>query len=268
MRHESPYSGDVASMHRLTFLTTLALTASLFGCGGKKPAATPTDSTASEAKKGDTSDGTTTDKSDDSAPKKDECSGSEIGNLEDMLLKSSCEAPMSPDSLTPSDLKGRLEVTVAPSPTKVAPGGKADLILSFANKGKDPLTLHFRIDPLPRFDVETLDAKGHRIDTPAGKAPPPPKGVSPPPATEAKVARITIAAGGTARARVPWEAVKTRWAPEKYRGSPPERGFPRTPAGPLPKGKYTLKVVTPLVGASEGPDRETTAPKTPIEIGG
>jgi hypothetical protein len=57
-----------------------------------------------------------------------------------------------------------------------------------------------------------------------------------------------------------------KWAPEKYRGTPPERGYPRAPAGPLPKGKYGLKVVTPLVGVSEGVDHEMTAPKVEIEI--
>ena len=79
-------------------------------------------------------------------------------------------------------------------------------------------------------------------------------------------ARITIAPNGSARARMPWEAVKMKWAPEKYRGTPPERGYPRAPAGPLAKGTYTVKMITPLVGVSEGVDHEMTAPKVEIEI--
>jgi hypothetical protein len=57
-----------------------------------------------------------------------------------------------------------------------------------------------------------------------------------------------------------------KWAPEKYRGTPPERGYPRAPAGPLPKGKYSVKVVTPLVGVSEGVGHEMSAPAVEIEI--
>jgi len=64
---------------------------------------------------------------------------------------------------------------------------------------------------------------------------------------------------------VPWEAVRTRWAPEKYAGTPPEMGFPRVSAGPLGKGKYKLRVVTPLTNIFEGTDKEISAPK--IDIG-
>ena len=158
------------------------------------------------------------------------------------------------------------------SPTRVAPGGKSDLLVTFANKSKEPLVLHFRIDPVARFEVEVWDQptkKGpKRADMPAGNPPPPPKGTSQPTASEVKTARITIAPNGSARARIPWEAVKMKWAPEKVRGTPAERGFPRTPAGPLAKGKYTVKVVTPLVGVSEGVDHEMSAPRVEIEIGG
>ena len=103
---------------------------------------------------------------------------------------------------------------------------------------------------------------------PPGKPPNPPKGHSQPPPNDPKVAKITLAANGTARARLAWEAVKMKWAPEKVRGTPSERGFPRTPAGALPKGKYTVKVMTPLVGVNEGVDHEISAPKVEIEVGG
>ena len=275
-------------MHRLTSLSAASLFASFVGlsglaaaagCGGdKKPADDPgshvTTGSADDADGGDkTAEG---DKGggdkgggDKGGEKKDECVGFEIANLEDALMKVACEeSNVKPDSIAPIDLKGKLEVTVSASPTKPAPGGKVDLLVTYANKSKEPLTLHFKIDPVARFEVEVLDKKGKRADMPAGNPPPPPKGATQPPPSEAKSARLTIAPNGFARARLSWEAVKTKWAPEKYRGTPPERGYPRTPAGPLPKGKYTVKVNTPLVGVSEGIDHEVSAPRVEVEIGG
>jgi hypothetical protein len=76
-----------------------------------------------------------------------------------------------------------------------------------------------------------------------------------------------LAANGTAKMPLVWEANKTKWAPEKLKGTPPEKGYPRASAGPLPKGKYTLRVVTPLVGFFEGIDHEVTQPKAALEIG-
>lgn len=265
-------------MHRLTLS---ALAASLFvlsGCGNSKPpeAATKSETTSTdtgEKKEEGTKPGSGEKASGDEAPaaeKKDECTGFEIGNVEDTLLKSACEAPsLRPDTISPVDLKGKLETKITVSPAKVAPGGKVDFLVSFTNKSKDPLTLHFRIDPTARFEIEAFDAKkNNRVEMPAGKPPPFKKGETPPAAAEPKTGRVTLVANGSARARVTWEAVKTRWAPEKVRGTPPERGYPRLPAGPLPKGKYKVRVITPLVGVSEGPDREMTAPKVDLEIGG
>jgi len=272
-------------MHRLIRSSLIAsllglLVHGTLGCGGgKKPAGTA----STDADGGTGSDGTekggddtaSAEKGDGGAggEKKDECVGFDIGNLDVMLLKSACEeANVKPDSLTPVDLKGKLEVTVSASPTKLGAGGKADLMITYANKSKEPLVLHFKIDPLPRFEIEVWDPSGKkgpkRADLPAGNPPAPPKGATQPPPSEAKSAKITIAPNGSARARIPWEAVKMKWAPEKYRGTPPERGFPRAAAGPLPKGKYTVKVLTPLVGVSEGVDHEMSAPKVEIEIGG
>ena len=268
-------------MHRLigrSALTTTTLVAIAIvglGCGGGKPAEVATGSTDGGTEKSDRSDetpGSGPVGDGGAAPeKKDECVGFDIGNLEDMLLKVSCEEPnVKPDSMPPVDLKGKLEVTVSASPTKSAPGGKVDLLVSFVNKSKEPLTLHFKIDPVPRFELEVYDTKAlsKRADMPAGSPPPPPKGATQPTPSEAKTARVTVAPNGSARVRMPWEAVKMKWAPEKFRGTPFERGYPRAAAGPLPKGKYSVKVVTPLVGVSEGVDHEMTAPKVEIEIGG
>lgn len=238
----------------------LALLVTAPGCRHGKPA----ESASSEVDAGDDQEGA-------SAEKRDECVGVNIANLDEMLLKSACVEPdVRPDSVPPVDLKGKLEVTLSASPTKPAPGGKVDLLVPFANTSAEPLVLHFKLDPVPRFDTEAYDTKAaaKRADLPAGRPPPPPKGATQPAPSEAKSARITIAPNGSARARVPWDAVKTKWAPEKYRGTPPERGYPRAPAGPLPKGKYNVRVLSPLVGVSEGVDHEMSAPRVELEIGG
>jgi hypothetical protein len=262
-------------MHRLNVACTLLL-GTVLACGGdKKPAADPskTTDTSSDVGGGDdkpphpaNSDAPAGDKS--AGEKKDVCVGHDIANLEDVLLKSECEVPDTrPDAVPNPDLKGKLEVTVSASPTKVAPGAKADLLVTFTNKSKEPLTLHFRIDPVARFETEAFDGKKKRVDMPAGQPPPPPKGHSAPPPADAKVAKVTVAAGGAAHARVPWDAVKMKWAPEKVRGTAVEKGYPRAPAGPLPKGKYSVRVVTPLVGVFEGGEHEVSAPKVEIEVG-
>jgi hypothetical protein len=205
----------------------------------------------------------------DAPPKKDVCSGFDIANLEDMLVKSDCEVPdAKPDMLQNPDMKGKLEVLLSATTPKVASGGKIELQVTFQNKTKEPMTLNFRIDPVARFETEAYDKSKKRVDMPAGNPPPPPKGHSAPPPAEAKVAKVTIAPAGYARVKVPWEAVKMKWAPDKVRGTAVERGYPRSPNGGLPKGKYTVKVVTPLVGVFEGGDHEVSAPKIDIEVGG
>ena len=266
-------------MHRLIGCSaTLPLVALLVlglgaGCGNGKPADSATSTSDAGEDGGAGGDESASGGADGGAngasgEKKDECVGFDIGNLEDLLLKNACEEPnVKPDSMQPVDLKGKLEVSVSASPTRSAGGGKVDLLVTFANKSKEPLVLHFKIDPVPRFEIEVYDTKkSKRADVPTGPTPPPPKGATQPPPSEAKSARVTIAPNGSARARMPWEAVKMKWAPEKYRGTPPERGYPRAAAGPLPKGKYLVKVLTPLVGVSEGVDHEMSAPKVEIEV--
>lgn len=263
-------------MHRLTLtgLLLAALAVASGACGGKKkdaedPSKATDKSAETDGGGGETaSSGGDADGGSGDAPKKDECVGFDIPNVEDVLLKSACEETQKPDAMQNVDLKGKLEVVASSVPTKIGPGGKTELLVTFTNKSKDPLTLHFKIDPTPRFETETYDKKGKRVDMPASNPPPPPKGVTQPPPSEPKAARLTIAANGTARMRLAWDAVKMKWAPEKVKGTPPERGYPRTAAGPLPKGKYTVKVVTPLVGVFEGVDHEMSAPKVEIEVGG
>jgi hypothetical protein len=62
--------------------------------------------------------------------------------------------------------------------------------------------------------------------------------------------------------------VKFKWASkDKAKGAMPGRGYPREPAGPIGKGKYVLRVITPLVGVSQGVDHEVSQPRTQVEVG-
>jgi hypothetical protein len=204
---------------------------------------------------------------DDSAgPKKDECSAFEISNLEEVLLKSACEVPNPKPEDKLMDAKN-VEVKVVTNGVKVTPGGHMDVTVIFTNKTKDVLPLLFTIDPMPRFEVQAYDTKGNRIDMPKNNPPALPAGVAPRVPGEPHTARVVLAANGSAKMSLGWDANKTKWAPEKLKGTPPEKGYPRAPAGPLGKGKYQLRVVTPLIGVFEGIDHEVTQPRTPIEVG-
>lgn len=267
MRDEGPERRQMGSMHRLTDATWIAraLAASAIvlvaGCGGGSP---PPESPSAPGE----GDAPTEQAGDDEGAAPKPCEGFDIGDLEDLLAKSDCEVPdATPEGVALEDLEGKLEITAGASPTKVAPGGKVDLVVTFTNKTADSMPLSFRIDPLARFETETYDAKGKRADVPTAKQPSLPKDYSPPPPSEPKVARVTVAANGSARVVVPWEAVRMRWAPDKVRGTAVERGYPRVPAGPLPRGTYTVKIMTPLVGVSEGVEHEVSAPKVEIEVG-
>ena len=163
-------------------------------------------------------------------------------------------------------MKDKLDIRVAAMPPHAKPGEKVDVLVVFVNKTKDTLNLYFTIDPTPRFEIEAYDAKKNRVDMPRGNPPPPPKGVTVPPAADVKTARVTLAATGSAKIHIPYVASRMKWAPEKVRSTPPERGYPRAPAGGLGKGKYTLRVVTPLAFVSEGMDKEVSAPKTNLVI--
>jgi hypothetical protein len=128
------------------------------------------------------------------------------------------------------------------------------------------LPLYFTIDPMPRFEIEVYNAKGNRVDKPKNAPPPLAAGMAPREPGEAKTARIVLAPSGTARMPMGWDAVKMRWAPEKLKGTPPEKGYPRAPAGPLGKGTYSIKVVTPLTNVFEGIDHEVSAPRVDVVV--
>ena len=185
-----------------------------------------------------------------------------------LLGQTSCELPDGTAEPKERDLKDILDVRVS-ADAHVAPGAHTSVRVLFKNKGKTDLPLDFVVDPEARFAFEVSTPKGTRVDKPAGAEPALPEAVSNAPVPEKKFARITIAANGSAGLTLQWDAVKTKWvSKEKAKGAVPGRGYPREPAGPLPKGKYVLMVVTPLVGVFEGADHEVSQPRTDVQIGG
>ncbi len=207
---------------------------------------------------------------DESTKEKDAtaCDGADIPDLLAILSQAACEVQNPKKDAPPRDLKDRLEIQVTPDSPKVAAGAAAKVTITFINKGKTPLGLDFTVDPEPRFEFELYTVKGTRADSPAGDAPPLPPEVLNAPVPDASIARITLAPGGRAKLQETWNAVKYKWASkDKAKGALPGHGYPREPGNPLPKGKYVLRVVTPLVGVAEGMDHETTQPRVPIEVG-
>ncbi|MFO0739448.1 MAG: hypothetical protein U0270_26355 [Labilithrix sp.] len=178
------------------------------------------------------------------------CSGS-FDDLADTLK--SCEVSM-PKGTEP--LKGKLEVKVTGGGA-TTPGGHVELQVTLRNTSSEPLNVYFTGDPSPHFDVEATDSKGKRVDLPPGRWPGYPKGFKPD-AKEAKAAKVTLAKDGTAKLKVTWDAVKMKWAPERAK-TWDGRGFPRSPDKPLGKGKYSLRVILPIMGDVE-------VPKVTIEV--
>lgn len=182
------------------------------------------------------------------------CSASEFENLEETLRF--CEVPMPRASDVPS-VKDKLDVQAVANPPSTTPGGRLEVLVTFRNKSGEPLPLYFTGEPIPRFELEALDARGRRIDLPPGKWPGYPKGFKPEP-REAKAAKVTLEKNGVARVKLGWDAVKMKWAPDKakvWEGS----GYPRVPSGSLSKGKYVLRLVLPILG-------EIEAVKIPVEV--
>jgi hypothetical protein len=187
------------------------------------------------------------------------CTGAELDELAATLA--GCEVPMPKASELPTGMKAKLEIALETQKSSVAAGGHVDVTLTLKNKHGEPLSLFFTGDPSPRFELEALDTKGRRVDRPAGKPP----ARSDAKTRDAKASRITLLPGGVARMRLGWDAVKTRWAtsiPKGWEG----HGHPTAPAGPLPKGKYTLRAAIPLLGVFERGDVEP--PKLVVDVGG
>lgn len=183
-----------------------------------------------------------------------QCTFAEIENLDDALK--GCEVAM-PRASDVASLRDKVEVKASTSAPSVAPAGRVDVVVTFRNKGTDAVSLYFSGEPSFRFDVEALDAKGRRAELPTTKWPGYPKGFKPEP-RETKIARVILEKGGTARLKVAWDALKTKWAPDRAK-TWEGRGFPRTPTTGLAPGHYTLRVVLPTLGDLE-------SPKAPIDV--
>lgn len=257
-------------------LSLIGLAAMLASCGGAKKnpddatTATATSSeTSSDTSSGGTTDGTAdagagTASDDPKAKAASVCTGFDL-DLTQVLGQSACELAKPNDKVR--DLKGVVDVKVTTSAAKVAPGAHVDLVVTFTNKSKDNVALDFVLDPTARFSTEAYDKKGKRVDMPTKAPPPLPSDISERAATAQSMAEIKLVPNGSAHAQIGWDAVKMKWAPEKVRGTPPEMGYPRAPAGSLPKGKYYVHVVTPLTNVNEGVDKEVSSPMVEIEVG-
>jgi hypothetical protein len=231
----------------------------LFACGSKPPPKSPDDLPTVSP------DGGTSPEAGGEGGTPSVCSGSSL-DLNNVLVQSACEVPNAGADSKQRDMSALLTVKVSLNPATVSPGGHADVVVTFTNKSSSPLPLDFRLDPTARFSVEAYTSTNRRAELPKT---PQPHGKNDNAGGEPSApgtAEVTIAAGGTASAKLGWDAVKMRWAPELLKGTPPEQGYPTAPAGPLPKGKYLLKVITPLVGVFEGSDHEVSTAKTTVVV--
>lgn len=247
-------------------------------CAGKTPEAQSpenSDESASSSSEGESASDTPEHKpAKEHATLKDDdkggpmkCGGFDVPDLLAVLSQASCEVPNgNPEAEQARDVKDLLDVTIKPESTRVAGGSQEKVRVTFHNKSKADLPLDFVVDPEPQFGFEVYTLKGNRADKPAGEEPSIPQANGPEP--EKKIARVTLAPEGTAGVTLTWNAVKYKWASkDKAKGALPGHGYPRDPAGPLPKGKYILRAVTPLVGVFEGVDHEVSQPRVPIEVG-
>ena len=257
---------------------SLALLLAVAGCGGaKKGADSPanTDDTSGDgggasadvpASTDSTPTSSTAAPGDDKSKKATPCGGFEIPDLLSVLSQAACEV-QNVNSADQPDLKDRLEIKVVPDSPRIAPGSTASVTVTFKNKGKTDLPLNFVVDPEPRFDFAVFTMKGSRVDAPKGNAPSLPPEVANASVPEAKVARITLATQGTAKLTLKWNAVKYKWASkDRAKGALPGQGYPRDPAGPLPKGTYILRVITPLTNVFEGVDHDASQPRVQITV--
>jgi hypothetical protein len=251
----------------------------LAGCGGQKKAEEPENTlepatSTAPAESAAASDSPPAPASsvvvggDDPSKKPSPCSGAHIPDLLSVVSQAACEAPDAKADAQ-KDVKDLLDIKVATDSPVVSPGATVQVTLTYKNKSKAELPLYFVVDPEPRFAFEVYGLKGGRVDNPPGGAPPLPPEVLHATPAEPKIARVTLAAQGTATLSLKWDVVRYKWASkERAKGALPGRGYPREPSGPLRKGKYVLRVVTPLTGVAEGTDHELSQPRTQVTVGG
>ncbi|MFO0663359.1 MAG: hypothetical protein U0174_05380 [Polyangiaceae bacterium] len=178
--------------------------------------------------------------------RKDECLGALFDNLDKAFARNDCNA--SPDADV--EMKGKLSIKVVPDGSSVAPGGNLLLRMTITNESQEKTPVFFRLDPTAHFEVHATDAKGRRVDVPAGKKP---HAKEP----ESRTARVTLMPGGVIKVSTTWSAVKRKWASHNGKLS-------AVPAGALPRGKYKLRIVPPLVGVR---DMAEFQPEADIAVG-
>ncbi|HEX8795138.1 MAG TPA: hypothetical protein VF765_29525 [Polyangiaceae bacterium] len=194
------------------------------------------------------------------------CGGFEVPDLASVLSQAECEV-QNPNPNAQNDLKDKLEIKVVPDSPRIAGGSTAGITVTYKNKSPKDLALDFVVDPEPRFDFEVYTLKGTRVDKPKGTEPSLPPEVANAPVPAQQVARVTLATQGTATLKLQWNAVKYKWAgKDRARGAIPGHGYPKEPAGPLPKGSYILRVITPLTGVFEGVDHEVSQPRVQVTV--
>jgi hypothetical protein len=197
------------------------------------------------------------------------CSGFAFPDLLSVISQTSCEAPDTKAMQEMQDTKDVLGIKVEVDSPFVAPGSNLTVKVTYTNKGKKDLPLYWVVDPEPRFELQAYTLKGARADNPPGSPPSLPSEVNNAPPPDQKVSKVTLVPNGTATLTLKWEAVKYKWASkERAKGAVPGRGYPREAAGPMKKGKYVLRIVTPMTGVLDGVDHEVTQPRVQVTVGG
>src|SRR5690606_17487695 len=112
----------------------------------------------------DDDSGVTSPNSGTPSPGSSACVSSDFDNLEETLKRCSVSVPRA--SEIPS-IKGKVDVKVTASTPSTTPGGRIELRITLRNKTSDALDLYFSGDPTPRFELETTDSRGRRVDLPS-----------------------------------------------------------------------------------------------------
>lgn len=237
----------------------LVLSASVLGCGSAKPKnieMVPIGTNAPDINGESYPTNKAPPVADNGQPKG--CPVNDTEEIADWLKNDKCKIPASEADRTPG-LNEKLEWKLTASTPEISAGGRVDLVLSVKNKSSETVSLVFTVDG-PGFFVQTFDAKGKRVGQPSGK-PKPPTGVT----VEddgARTVKLVVGSGGTLKTKLYFDAVKLRWAPEKIEGSFTTSGtFPTVSAGPLPPGKYLVRIASSLNGVSE-----ESLPRVPIQV--
>ena len=191
------------------------------------------------------------------SPKDAACTMSDVPSLPEVVPGCDVTAPKVAE-LVPG-LAAKLELSIVTDTQSTQPGGRIDVTLTLKNKTSDPIPLYFTGEGRVRFEVEAFDAKGKgRVDLPNGK---PPKAATPA-GRPAKTSKIVLLAGGSAKIRVPWDAVKTRWAPEKVK-TWDGRGPARAGDTDLRPGKYQLRIPLPILTPEKG---DFDSPRVTVDV--